>query len=140
MGARRVMRNLFMMIGVGITLIGVLMLLLFAYTVYQIVTAPEDVAVVQKLIELTEAEGPIIKGNMNIQSYFEQTGQTIPQDMSFELQMSQELKIIMFSIMAGMAGFLMALICKVIVGSGVLIVRACMQDKPKKVGNVDLAV
>jgi len=98
---------------------GGLLLLIFAYLVYQSAFHPQDVAVVQFLLDKAEFKAPVMDGKMIL------PGDDPREDPSFVLNFSSYLKtIIMIFLGIAALGVLINLI-NVLISSGVKIIQAC---------------
>ena len=115
-------KSILALLGLVLVIAGVALLLFFAYLVFQIVDAPENVRIVQYIQEITEIDGPILNGKFIVPV---ENGASGPaRNANFEVEMSPELKAIIFLFLGAFALIICVNIVKIIIGAGSSMIKA----------------
>lgn len=114
-------RSILALLGLLLVIVGVGLLLYFAYLVYMVIEHPQDVQIVQYIVGLTEIEGPILQGRFLIPV---ESGVGVNHNADFEVQMSPELKAIVFLFVGVFAITLLVNLVKIIIGAGTAMIKA----------------
>jgi len=109
------------LLGLLLVMVGVGLLLYFAYLVFQIVDAPQNVQIVQYVKELTEIEGPILNGKFSVPM---DDGSGLKRNADFEVEMSPEIKAIIFLFIGAIALSICVNIVRIIIGAGSAMIKA----------------
>lgn len=109
------------LLGLLLVMVGVGLLLYFAYLVFQIVEAPQNVQIVQYVKELTEIEGPILNGKFSVPM---DDGSGLKRNADFEVEMSPEIKAIIFLFIGAIALSICVNIVRIIIGAGSAMIKA----------------
>ncbi len=125
-------RSILALLGLLLVMAGVGLLLYFAYLVYMIVEHPQDVQIFQYIVSLTEVKGPILEGRF-IVPLEDGSGQN--QNADFEVQMSKELKAIVFLFMGVFAVTLLVNIVRIITSAGTAMIKAAGPESGIRIQN-----
>ena len=107
--------------GLLLVVVGVGLLLYFAFLVFSIFDAPENVRIVQMIAEMTEIEGPILEGRFIIPL---EDGAGTVQNANFEVEMSPELRTIIFLFISAFALIICVNIVRIIIVAGSAMIKA----------------
>jgi hypothetical protein len=106
------LRNLLVALGCCLLVAGAVLLLWFGQVVYQIVTEPEKVRIIQYIMEHVSTEGPIITGSAA--------------ESSFEVTLSDSAKAFGFFFLGVLALGVLAGIVKALLSGGVEVIRGAL--------------
>jgi flagellar basal body-associated protein FliL len=100
-----------LLLGYGIALItaGVCLLLFFGYSAYQAFNAPQDVQIVQYVMNLLNVQEPLLKGHFIIQT------PDGPQNASFQVEMAAQIKAIIFLFLGAVMFSIFVMIAKSVI-------------------------
>jgi len=116
------LRKLLMGYGVVLITAGVCLLLFFGYSAYQAFHAPQDVQIVQYVMKLLNIQEPILKGRFSFQT------PTGPQDASFQVEMSAQIKAIIFLVLGSMVFSIFVMIAKSVIEGGVSVIKGALYE------------
>lgn len=114
-------RSILALLGLLLVLTGVGLLLFFAYLVFQIVDSPENVRIVEYIKELTQVDGPILNGKFIVPVEGGVEGPA--RNADFEVEMSPEIKAIIFLFMGAFALTICVNIVKIIITAGSAMIK-----------------
>ncbi len=115
-------KSILALLGLLLVVTGVGLLLFFAYLVFQIIDAPQDVQIVQYIMEMTEIDGPILNGKFVVPMEAGQAGPS--RNADFEIEMSPEIKTIIFLFIGAIALSICVNIVRIIITAGSAMIKA----------------
>ena len=116
--------------GLVIVLAGFALLMFFAYLVFQIVDAPQSVPIVQYIMDMTEIDGPIVNGKFSVPM---DDGSGLSRNADFEIEMSPEMKAIIFLFIGAIALSICVNIVRIIITAGSSMIKAAGPESGIKI-------
>lgn len=107
-------------LGLTLVIIGAFLLIYIGYLVYQVINQPEEIRIVEFLLEQVRMEEKVLFG--------------VAADQAFEVSWSESLRTVMFLFIGVMVVGVLASILKTLIGAGIQILRLAVgqseQTKP----------
>ena len=107
-------------LGLTLVIIGAFLLIYIGYLVYQVINQPEEIRIVEFLLEQVRKEEKVLFG--------------VAADQAFEVSWSESLRTVMFLFIGVMVVGVLASILKTLIGAGIQILRLAVgqseQTKP----------
>ncbi len=107
-------------LGLALVIIGAFLLIYIGYLVYQVINHPEEIRIVEFLLEQVRIEEKVLFG--------------VAADQAFEVSWSESLRTVMFLFIGVMVVGVLASILKTLIGAGIQILRLAVgqpeQGKP----------
>ena len=101
-------------LGLALVIIGAFLLIYIGYLVYQVINQPEEIRIVEFLLEQVRMEEKVLFG--------------VAADQAFEVSWSESLRTVMFLFIGVMVVGVLASILKTLIGAGIQILRLAVDE------------
>ena len=101
-------------LGLALVIIGAILLIYIGYLVYQVINHPEEIRIVEFLLEQVRIEEKVLFG--------------VAADQAFEVSWSESLRTVMFLFIGVMVVGVLAGILKTLIGAGIQILRLALGE------------